>query len=71
MLRDLEIDSIVTFGTYEQNGNFDGKKEPIEWIVIDKNDDGAFLLSKKVLDCAEFDSTGDVENEVIINIWRN
>ena len=61
MLRDLEIDSIVTFGTYEQNGNFDGKKEPIEWIVIDKNDDGAFLLSKKVLDCAEFDSTGDVE----------
>lgn len=37
-------------GEYEQNINPDGKKEPIEWIPIDKKDGKYLLVSKYALD---------------------
>ena len=44
----------VTFGSYEQDGDFDNGKEQIEWIVIDKSKDEYLLLSKFVLDYHPF-----------------
>lgn len=38
----------VKFGTYG---------EDIEWLVIDKNDDTALLLSKKILDCKNYNES--------------
>ena len=37
-------------GEYEQNINPDGKKEPIEWVPIDKKDGKYLLVSKYTLD---------------------
>lgn len=47
---DIEIGSIVSFGSYEQDGNLENGTEPIEWIVLDKQDDKVLLLSEKILD---------------------
>lgn len=41
----------VKFGNYMQNDAKGKVKEPIEWIVLDKKDGQALLLSKYILDC--------------------
>ena len=50
----------VLFGAYEQDNNKMNGKEPIEWIVLDRDDEkgAALLISKYPLDCLEFNSTG-------------
>lgn len=44
-----EIGDIVTFGQYEQNNSETDGLEPIEWIVLDKQDGKILLLSKYIL----------------------
>ena len=39
-------DSIVTYGTYEQDNNPSNGAEPIEWIVLKRDDDNVILISK-------------------------
>ena len=46
-----EIGDIIIFGSYEQDNDLGNEKEPIEWIVLDKRDNQALLLSKYALDC--------------------
>ena len=41
----------VTFGSYPQSDASGNAKEPIEWIVLDRKDGKALLLSKYILDC--------------------
>lgn len=55
-LSNSNIGDIVIFGKYEQNGILHDGKEPIEWIVLqkDKNNDSAILISKYILDCYPF-----------------
>lgn len=48
--QNIEIGSIVSFGSYEQDNNLKNGTEPIEWIVLDKQDDKVLLLSEKILD---------------------
>lgn len=45
----------VFFGRYEQDNNFDNGEEDIEWIVLEKENDKALLISKYALDCEKFD----------------
>ena len=45
-----EMDT-VTFGSYPQSDISGDKKDPIEWIVLEKNDSEMLLLSKYILDC--------------------
>jgi len=47
---------IICFGTYEQDGNKENGKEPIEWIVLQEVDNRVLLLSKDVLDYKQYDS---------------
>ena len=42
--------SVIRFGHYEQDDVFSNGKEPIEWIVLDVQDDRALLISKFCLD---------------------
>ena len=54
-----EIGNTVTFGRYEQNNNlFDGS-EPIEWIVLDKTESSALLISKYGLDVKQYHDDWD------------
>ena len=43
-----------TFGSYEQDGDTGNGKEPIEWLVLDRDGDKALLLSKYALDYQSF-----------------
>ena len=46
-LKDAKVGDIVTFGSYEQDNSSDNGKEPIEWRVLDKGEDGSLLLISK------------------------
>ncbi len=48
---------IVTFGAYEQDGDFTNGKEPIEWIVLRKTKKQVFVISKYILDCVPYNYT--------------
>ena len=47
---------IVKFGSYPQSDASGNVKEPIEWIVLDRYDNRALLLSKYILDCKKYNS---------------
>ena len=48
----------VTFGRYEQDGDLSNGEEPIEWKVLDVNEDSALLISKYVLVYKPYEETG-------------
>ena len=49
-----DVGSIVPFGKYEQDNNKANGKEAIEWILLDKQDGKALLLSKYILYYAKY-----------------
>ncbi|WP_022775808.1 DUF6273 domain-containing protein [Butyrivibrio sp. AE2015] len=49
-LKNAKNGEIYLFGEYEQNGIAEDGKEPIEWIVCDKKDGYALLLSRYILE---------------------
>ena len=48
-LRNAQIGSYITFGSYEQNGNA-YRIEEIEWLVLDKTEDRILVISRYILD---------------------
>lgn len=50
------IDGIIRFGHYNQDDDSTNGDEPIEWLVlkIDKDDNTAFLVSAKGLECLPY-----------------
>lgn len=42
---------VVTLGTYEQDNDNSNGREPIEWIVLDKQADKMLVVSRYILDC--------------------
>ena len=48
--RDVQEGNTVTFGRYEQDNADENGREPIEWIVLRKQDDRILLLSRYGLD---------------------
>lgn len=62
----------ITFGSYEQDGNIENGKEPIEWIVITKSERSLTLVSRYALDNRQLNSDLDfkwVETDLIK--WLN
>ena len=54
-----ELGDSYYFGTYEQDNDLTNGKEPIEWIIIDKRDDGSLvLMSKHALDSKRYNDAG-------------
>lgn len=51
MIEDIDT---VTYGSYYQSNG--SNKEAIEWIVLDREEDSALLLSKYILDKQKFDA---------------
>ena len=48
------IREYVTLGTYEQDGNEDTGKEPIEWLVLKQDDEKMLVVSKYGLDYMKY-----------------
>ena len=59
-----EIDTVL-FGSYPQKDINGIEREPIEWIVLDRQGNRALLLSKYILDCKCY------ENEYKKTDWEN
>lgn len=64
-LRSASVGSIVTFGSYEQDGMYNNGAEPIEWIVLDRRGDRVLLLSRYGLDAQPYHQTSTAVN------WSN
>ena len=45
---------IVTYGTYEQDGNTSNGAEPIEWIVLTQEDHRVLAVSRDILDAKQY-----------------
>ena len=63
----FKIGDIVTFGTYEQNGNTKDGTEPIEWIVVSTNGNNVMLLSRYIIEYLPFDDNMWTHNLV----WKD
>ena len=55
-LRKANAGDSVFLGAYEQDNDLSDGAEPIEWIVLSKQDDRALLVSKYALDYAPFNT---------------
>ena len=67
-----EMDTVI-FGSYPQSDTSGATKEPIEWVVLDRQGNEALILSKCVLDCKCYNASGesvDWENCSLRN-WLN
>ena len=53
----MNDEGYYVFGTYEQDGEESNGPEPIEWLILDENENGTLLLSRYVLDCVQFNTT--------------
>jgi RNA polymerase sigma factor (sigma-70 family) len=52
----INDEGYYVFGSYEQDGNEANGPEPIEWVIVDKNDKGTLLMSRYVLDCVQYNT---------------
>ena len=64
-LSEARAGSVIQFGSYEQDGNADTEKEPIDWLVLDIKGDRALLVSVYALDCQKYN------NQKIDVTWAN
>lgn len=71
--KDAEIGDTYVFGEYEQDNDTSNGKEPIEWIVLDKDESSLFLISKYGLDCRVYasHSGSDVWKSCSLRNWLN
>ncbi|MBR2038590.1 MAG: hypothetical protein IKA09_12835 [Lachnospiraceae bacterium] len=69
----IQIDDIITFGNYEQDGFRKNGAEPIEWIVLDVQEDKALLLSCYALDSQPYNKayTPVTWEECTLRNWLN
>jgi len=44
------------FGSYEQDNDSSNGKEPVEWIVLSKDEDSLMLISAEILDAKPYDA---------------
>lgn len=69
-----KIGNIVSFGSWEQNGDLSDGAEPIEWIVLKVDADRSMLVTAKAIDSIVFadinNSTANWENSNI-RAWLN
>lgn len=69
----VSVNDILAFGSYEQDGLRSNGAEPIEWKVLDVQEDKALLLSCRALDSVPYhDSYGTVTWETSsLRTWLN
>lgn len=55
-ISEAEVGSYIVFGSYEQDNDTSNGKEPIEWLVLDKQDGKILVISKYALDCKPYNT---------------
>lgn len=69
----ISVGDVLTFGSYEQDGNSENGAEAIEWQVLAVEDGRALVISKYVLDAIAYNSErADVTWETCtLRAWLN
>lgn len=72
-IRNIEVGDIVIFGSYEQDNNLENGQEPLEWIVLQVEEERLMLITKYSIDAGgyhteEVDVTWETSN---IRHWLN
>ena len=57
LLSKAQVGSYVYFGAYEQDNNTSNGKEDIEWLILEKKDDKALVISRYALDCQQYNAS--------------
>ncbi len=52
--KNTKVGDYITFGEYEQDNVTSNGKEDIEWLVLEKKDSKALVISKYALDCKPY-----------------
>lgn len=52
-----EAGDVITFGVYEQDNNLDNGAEAIEWVVLERDGNKAFVISKYCIEWLPFHNT--------------
>ncbi len=68
-LKDAEVGSVVLFGAYPQGRITNEKKDPIEWIVLEKDGSRLLLISKYALDAIPYMRYDHYQTSTIVS-WR-
>lgn len=70
-----EVGDVIVLGSYEQDNDKENGKEPIEWVVFAKDDDGLIVASKYLLDfkpyCEGSDGYHKNWSESTLRKWLN
>lgn len=66
----LEVGNSVVFGVYEQNPSSDGV-EKLEWIIAEKNEEEALLISKYAFEALPFSTSSSTWEDSIARAWLN
>ncbi len=53
---DTGAGDIITFGSYEQDGDTGNGAEPVEWLVLDNQGDRMLVISRYGLDCQQYNT---------------
>lgn len=71
-VRSSEIGSTINFGMHKFS-NMSYRKEEIEWIIIDKDDSKALLISKYALDCKQYNRNNNnpTWKDCDLRLWLN
>ncbi len=64
-----KIGTSVIFGDYEQDGDYSNGKEPLEWIVLDRDGDKALLLSKYGIETLLWDKDKTLESWEVDDLY--
>ena len=72
-IQSAEVGNFVFFGKYEQDNNFFNGKEDIEWLILEKKDDKALLISKYALDARAYHTKHErtTWEECTLRTWLN
>ncbi len=64
---------IITFGSYEQDNDLSNGKEPIEWVVLENNEDNVKVISRYILDAVPYHKFNEYTSwfDSTIHEWLN
>ena len=68
----VAVGDIIEFGAYEQDNDTSNGKEPIEWLVLERDGNKILVISKYALDAQPYDTYEDVTWETCtLRMWLN
>lgn len=72
--KNVKVGDYIFFGEYEQDNDTSNGKEDIEWLVLDKQDNKALVISKYGLDCQQYNDIAYIDatwETCMLRRWLN